>query len=47
MNDPEIVYDENNLEGICIDCHNKEHFKKTLSVRPDLKFDRNGNLIMR
>jgi 5-methylcytosine-specific restriction endonuclease McrA len=42
--DDAISISEDNLEGLCIDCHNNEHFK-TDSVRKDVKFDDNGNLI--
>ena len=44
--DPMISLDENNLEGLCIDCHNEEHFT-VLATRSDVKFDRDGNLIPR
>ena len=41
--DDEITLNEDNLEGICIDCHNREHFDT--STRKEYKFDENGNLI--
>lgn len=41
-----ISLNEDNLEGICIDCHNKEHFEKA-AIRNDLKFDEEGNVIKR
>ena len=41
--DDSIAYDENNLEGICIDCHNKEH-KQNIPIRKDLMFDDNGDI---
>lgn len=44
--DTNISLNENNLEGLCIDCHNKEHFT-TLVTRNDLMFDEEGNLIKR
>lgn len=41
--DDTIALDEDNLEGICIDCHNKEHFK-TNGIRNDYLFDDDGNI---
>lgn len=43
--DYSISLNENLLEGLCIDCHNKEHFKSNSSVRDDLMFDEYGNLV--
>lgn len=42
--DDSIAIDEHNLEGLCIDCHNTEHFKSD-SLRKDVMFDVDGNLI--
>lgn len=42
--DPNIALNENNLEGICIDCHNKEHFQSSC-LKDDVMFDEMGNLI--
>lgn len=48
----ENLYDLNislnldNLEGLCIDCHNEEHFKVD-STRSDVYFDENGNLLQK
>lgn len=44
--DDSIALDENNLEGLCIDCHNKEHYKNKC-IRDDLMFDEYGNIIPR
>ena len=41
--DDSIALDENNLELLCIDCHNTEHFNQ--STRKGLRFDDSGNLI--
>lgn len=35
-----------NLEGLCIDCHNKEHFNSSVT-RNDVMFDDEGNLVSR
>ena len=46
VNDDEITLNEDNLEGLCIDCHNTEHFKVD-SLRNDVMFDEDGNLILK
>ena len=45
--DDNIALNEENLEGICIDCHNEEHYKGTGSTKNDVMFDDKGNLIER
>lgn len=45
--DMNISLNEDNLEGVCIDCHNLEHEISTKAVRKDYMFDDNGNLIKR
>lgn len=45
--DYSISLNESYLEGLCIDCHNKEHFKSNNAVRDDLMFDEYGNLVKR
>ena len=42
--DDNIALNEDNLEGVCIDCHNKIHNPIT-SVREEYSFDEYGNLI--
>ena len=48
--DTSNIYDKNitlgvdNLEGLCIGCHNKEH-TQTSAVRKDYMFDDEGNLV--
>ena len=44
INDTSVSLDINNLEGLCKDCHEKEH-NKGMSVRKDYYFDENGNLL--
>lgn len=46
FNDDSISLNEDNLEGVCIDCHNKEHHS-TLVTRNDLVFDSEGNIVPR
>lgn len=42
--DNNIAFNEDNLEGLCIDCHNNEHFSKG-TIRNDLMFDDYGNIV--
>ena len=44
VNDFNYTLNEDNLEGICIDCHNEEH-NSTSATKPGLTFDKEGNLI--
>ena len=45
MMDDSIAFDWNNLELLCIDCHNIEHYEQP--TRSELMFDENGNLVER
>ncbi len=42
--DDNIALNEDNLEGICLTCHNQEHFR-TNGTRNNYMFDDGGNLI--
>lgn len=44
VSDPMVTLNWDNLEALCQDCHNREHFQVS-ATREDLKFDSNGNLI--
>ena len=39
--DDNVFYNIDNLESLCLECHNKEHF----SDKVDYTFDKEGNLI--
>ena len=39
--DDNIFFNIDNLESLCLDCHNKEHF----SEEAEYEFDENGDLI--
>lgn len=39
--DDNIFFNINNLESLCIDCHNKEHFEE----KQNYYFDEEGNVI--
>jgi 5-methylcytosine-specific restriction endonuclease McrA len=41
MND-NIFYNVDNLEAVCLECHNKEHFGNGI----EYEFDENGDLII-
>ena len=45
INDPYITLNHDNLEYVCLDCHNEEHIGKYESVEKGLEFDMYGNLI--
>lgn len=47
INDPNITLNEDNFELLCQDCHNKEHHRQTETLRDDVMFDKQGNLIQR
>lgn len=42
--DDNITLNDDNLEGLCIDCHNKEHIGTGI-LRTGYSFDENGNLV--
>ena len=44
--DDAVAYSMDNLEGLCIDCHNQEHFT-TQATRGGLRFDDNGDVVVR
>ena len=43
INNPEITLNWNNLEALCIDCHNREH-QSGGATADGIYFDSNGNL---
>lgn len=44
LHDLSVTLDFANLEALCRDCHNKEHFEGR-SCEPGLRFDEGGDLI--
>ena len=42
LRDPNLLYGFGNLEALCLDCHNKEHFKRDRRY----EIDKNGKLII-
>jgi 5-methylcytosine-specific restriction endonuclease McrA len=47
ISDPNVSLNWDNLEYLCQECHNKEHFEKHNSVKYGLEFDNEGNLIQK
>lgn len=48
INNPNITLNWDNLEYLCLDCHNKEHNferEKRSITRKGLKFNKNGELV--
>ena len=47
LKDTDYTLNFENLELLCIDCHNREHFEKFSPTQEGLMFDANGQLIKR
>jgi ribosomal protein S27AE len=45
INDPYITLDWRNLEAVCEECHNREHFGTIEATRPGFAFDADGDLV--
>lgn len=45
INDPSITMNFNNLELLCRECHNKEHFRTSSLTRDGLKITPDGQLV--
>lgn len=45
INNPEVTLSWENLELLCLDCHNREHGNAEDVVRDGLRFDERGELI--
>ena len=43
--DPEISLNPANLEALCMECHNREHFGQGGATAAGLQFDENGDII--
>lgn len=44
INDLSITLNHNNLQYLCLECHNTKTFKKNFAIRENLFFDEYGNL---
>ncbi|MFT9269709.1 MAG: HNH endonuclease [Liquorilactobacillus nagelii] len=47
IGDPLVTLNWDNLEYLCHDCHNAEHFSKDEVTRDDVMFDESGQLVSR
>ncbi|ARK32141.1 HNH endonuclease [Halalkalibacter krulwichiae] len=45
VNDPFVTFNEENLQLLCLSCHNTKTFKKHFATRDDVMFDEFGQLI--
>lgn len=45
INDATMALNWDNLELVCIDCHNREHFQKYSGVIEGFRFDENGQMV--
>lgn len=46
IDDPNITLNWDNLEAVCLDCHNAEHHKAP-NTQEGLQFDEEGNLVQK
>ncbi len=47
INNPMITLNHENLEYVCLDCHNKEHIGHREATRDDVEFNEQGQLVAR
>lgn len=45
IDDPRVTFAWDNLEAVCEDCHNKEHFVTIEATREGFAFDASGDLV--
>lgn len=45
VTDPNIALNPDNLEALCMDCHNAEHFGGGGATAAGMRFDQNGDII--
>lgn len=45
INNPDITLNHENLQYLCLECHNRKTFRKIGPTRDGLRFDENGNLV--
>ncbi len=45
IQNPDISLNPNNLEALCLACHNAEHFSTGGATAQGLNFDENGDLL--
>ncbi|HHT7172096.1 TPA: HNH endonuclease signature motif containing protein [Bacillus cereus] len=47
INNPDITLNHDNLQYLCLPCHNTKTFGNSVLIREDVMFDANGDLIRR
>lgn len=47
INNPDITLNHENLQYLCLQCHNTKTFSKYSPMREDVMFNENGELIRR
>ncbi|MGX5485228.1 HNH endonuclease [Bacillus cereus] len=47
IDNPDIILNYENLQYLCLPCHNTKTFGKAVLIREDVMFDENGDLIMK
>ena len=47
INNPMITLNHENLEHVCLDCHNKEHIGHREATRDDVMFNEHGQVVLR
>lgn len=47
INNPFVTLNHDNLEYLCLDCHNEEHIGRNESTASGLSFDDYGNLVQK
>ena len=45
INDPNITLNFDNLQYVCLECHNHIHYGETSATEYGLEFDRDGNIV--
>lgn len=45
ISDPMITLNHDNLQYLCLVCHNKKTFEKYSVMREDVRFDLNGDIV--
>jgi len=45
INDPNITLNHDNLQYLCLACHNTKTFRKHKAIRDDVMFNENGELV--
>ena len=45
INDPEITLNHDNLQYLCLECHNTKTFRKYSAIREGFEFNSDGELV--